>query len=129
MDDPHQGLEMKGQPASQQSNKNMTDRPTQHHGPEALHDGLTGNPAKCSFSILGNILSPYHKGQKKELSTERGPQYVRVTARQPQYVRATAGCHTTIVAHSTFGSPQDSPQYVRVTAGQYPVLQPLSHRP
>ncbi|KAL0641628.1 hypothetical protein Bca4012_102842 [Brassica carinata] len=31
---------MKGQPASQQSNKNMTDRPTQHHGPEALHDGL-----------------------------------------------------------------------------------------
>ena len=40
MDDPHQGLEMKGQPASQQSNKNMTDRPTQHHGPEALRDGL-----------------------------------------------------------------------------------------
>ncbi|KAF2533268.1 hypothetical protein F2Q70_00030179 [Brassica cretica] len=31
---------MKGQPVSQQSNKNMTDRPTQHHGPEALHDGL-----------------------------------------------------------------------------------------
>ncbi|KAF2561133.1 hypothetical protein F2Q70_00015397 [Brassica cretica] len=30
---------MKGQPASQQSNKNMTDRPTQHHGPEALRDG------------------------------------------------------------------------------------------
>ena len=28
------------QPASQQSNKNMTDRPTQHHGPEALRDGL-----------------------------------------------------------------------------------------
>ncbi|KAF3536350.1 hypothetical protein F2Q69_00019999 [Brassica cretica] len=46
MDDPHQGLDMKGQPASQQSNKNMTDRPTQHHGLEALHDGLTGNPAK-----------------------------------------------------------------------------------
>ncbi|KAF3584587.1 hypothetical protein F2Q69_00027752 [Brassica cretica] len=31
---------MKGQPASQQSNKNMTDRATQHHGPEALRDGL-----------------------------------------------------------------------------------------
>ena len=39
-DDPHQGLEMKGQPASQQSNKNMSDRPTQHYGPEALRDGL-----------------------------------------------------------------------------------------
>ncbi|KAF2562263.1 hypothetical protein F2Q70_00014682 [Brassica cretica] len=31
---------MKSQPASQQSNKKMTDRPIQHHGPEALHDGL-----------------------------------------------------------------------------------------
>ena len=31
---------MKGQPASQQSNKNMNDRPTQHYGPEALRDGL-----------------------------------------------------------------------------------------
>ena len=40
MDEPHQGLEMKGQPASQQSNKNMNDRPTQHYGPEALRDGL-----------------------------------------------------------------------------------------
>ncbi|WZZ15520.1 hypothetical protein YC2023_108609 [Brassica napus] len=28
------------QPANLQSNKNMTDRPTQHHGPEALRDGL-----------------------------------------------------------------------------------------
>ena len=28
------------QPASQQSNKNMTDRQTQDHGPEALRDGL-----------------------------------------------------------------------------------------
>ena len=33
---------------------------------------------------IGNILSPYHKGQKKELSTDRGPQ--------------------------SFGSPRDSPQ-------------------
>ncbi|KAF3595951.1 hypothetical protein DY000_02020765 [Brassica cretica] len=31
---------MKGQPVSQQSNKNMIDRPTQHHCPEALRDGL-----------------------------------------------------------------------------------------
>ncbi|WZZ57772.1 LOW QUALITY PROTEIN: hypothetical protein YC2023_057879 [Brassica napus] len=31
---------MKDQPVSQQSNKNMTDRSTQHHGPEALLDGL-----------------------------------------------------------------------------------------
>ncbi|KAL0823312.1 hypothetical protein Bca101_046989 [Brassica carinata] len=31
---------MKGQPASQQSNKNMTDRPTKHRGPEVLRDGL-----------------------------------------------------------------------------------------
>ncbi|KAF2584455.1 hypothetical protein F2Q70_00036048 [Brassica cretica] len=33
---------------------------------------------------IGNILSPYNKGQKKELSTDRGPQ--------------------------SFGSPRDSPQ-------------------
>nr|VDD46775.1 unnamed protein product [Brassica oleracea] len=47
---------------------------------------------------------------EKELSTERGPQYSRVTARQPQYSQATAGCYKTIAAYSTFGSPRDSPQ-------------------
>ncbi|KAF3536077.1 hypothetical protein F2Q69_00023288 [Brassica cretica] len=39
-------------PTSQQSNKNMPDRPTQHHGLEALHDGLTGNPAKVTRSSI-----------------------------------------------------------------------------
>ncbi|KAF3502521.1 hypothetical protein F2Q69_00044865 [Brassica cretica] len=42
---------MKGQPASQQSNKNMTDRPTQHHGPKALRDGLgTIRPESQKFT-------------------------------------------------------------------------------
>ncbi|KAF2607242.1 hypothetical protein F2Q68_00045763 [Brassica cretica] len=70
--------------------------------------------ATSSFSVHWPDFG--HSGQKKELSTERCPQYVRVTTRQPQYVRATAGCHTTIAAHNTFGSPKDSPQYVRETA-------------
>uniref|UniRef100_A0A0D3C9N9 Retrotransposon Copia-like N-terminal domain-containing protein n=1 Tax=Brassica oleracea var. oleracea TaxID=109376 RepID=A0A0D3C9N9_BRAOL len=48
------GLEMKGQPASQQSNKNMTDRPTQHHGPEALHDGL-GTIRSKSQNLIRNF--------------------------------------------------------------------------
>ncbi|KAF2533632.1 hypothetical protein F2Q70_00031830 [Brassica cretica] len=43
---------MKGQPASQQSNKNMTDRPTQHHGPEALRDGL----GRIRYVTRGDLL-------------------------------------------------------------------------
>ena len=50
----HPGLEMKGQPASQQSNKNMTDRPTQHHGPEALRDGL-GTIQTKTQNLLHNL--------------------------------------------------------------------------
>ena len=41
---------MKGQLARQKSNKNMTDRPTQHHGPEELRDGLgTIRPESQNF--------------------------------------------------------------------------------
>ncbi|KAL0757253.1 hypothetical protein Bca101_094921 [Brassica carinata] len=78
---------MKGQPASQQSNKNMTDRLTQHHGSEALHDGSrptirsghhetapaqSGHcrslPRLCNQSAMGHdpvslsVLDPANKG-------------------------------------------------------------------
>ncbi|WZY93953.1 hypothetical protein YC2023_066282 [Brassica napus] len=59
---------MKGQPASQQSNKNMTDRPTQHHGLEALRDGLG--------TILFNIHHPSqaipqtHTGQRQAYNNQ-----------------------------------------------------------
>ena len=33
---------------------------------------------------IGNILSPYHKGQKKELSTDRGPQSIGSPRDSPQ---------------------------------------------
>uniref|UniRef100_A0A0D3AK40 Uncharacterized protein n=1 Tax=Brassica oleracea var. oleracea TaxID=109376 RepID=A0A0D3AK40_BRAOL len=56
---------MKGQPARQQSNKNMTDRPTQHHGPEALHDGFTGNPAKALSTGRKTVLENCPKLPKK----------------------------------------------------------------
>ncbi|KAF3558395.1 hypothetical protein F2Q69_00014123 [Brassica cretica] len=53
-EDPHQGLEIKGQQASQQSNKNITDLPTQHYGPEALHDGL-GIIRSMSQNLICNL--------------------------------------------------------------------------
>ncbi|KAL0741936.1 hypothetical protein Bca4012_083449 [Brassica carinata] len=78
---------MKGQPASQQSNKNMTDRPTQHPDPEALRDGsrptvrlghpetahsmfgsLPVNTSSCNHSAIGHdpvslsALDPPNKG-------------------------------------------------------------------
>ena len=40
--------------ASQQSNKNMTDRPTKHHGPEALRDGL-GTIQSKSQNLIPNF--------------------------------------------------------------------------
>ncbi|KAF3498702.1 hypothetical protein DY000_02057391 [Brassica cretica] len=63
------GFEMKGQPASQQSNKNMTDRLTQHHGPEALHDGLTGNPAKHVSAGSSGVRPRLPKGRYGHVST------------------------------------------------------------
>ncbi|CAG7863431.1 unnamed protein product [Brassica rapa] len=58
-------------------------------GSITLYDTLTQHsnlgPGDIVFLLsIGNILSPYHKGEKKELSTDRGPQ--------------------------SFGSPRDSPQ-------------------
>ncbi|KAG5384940.1 hypothetical protein IGI04_036410 [Brassica rapa subsp. trilocularis] len=48
------------------------------NGSITLYDTLTQHsnlgPGDFVFLLsIGNILSPYHKGQKKELSTDRGP--------------------------------------------------------
>ncbi|WZZ86079.1 hypothetical protein YC2023_114658 [Brassica napus] len=55
------------------------------HTSDTLTQHSNLGPGDFVFLLsIGNILSPYHKGQKKELSTDRGPQ--------------------------SFGSPRDSPQ-------------------
>ncbi|KAF2561132.1 hypothetical protein F2Q70_00015394 [Brassica cretica] len=127
---------MKGQPASQQSNKNMTDRPTQHHGPEALHDGLTGNPAKGSTTLytisralcdLVFLLYP----RQCPISLPQRPEEGTFNRTRPTVQsghRATAPVQSghCRLLHDDRG-PQygrvttKQPQYSRVTAGHYPV--------